>query len=316
MTKTAISHASGEAQVNHMMPIGNDGNWQTKSAEPSIRFHACKAWPDARYYLALPKTLNENTPVLVSVHGISRNALEHAESFASYCNNLGWAVVAPLFTASLFPKYQQLGFARKHEHPRPDFAMNAILDEVAGLTGVRTGKVYMFGYSGGGQFVHRYGLIHPHRVIAAALGAPGWYTFPDRSAPFPRGLRFNARNARFNLEGDRALGIPTAVFVGAQDVDRDVSFNTSQKIDEQQGRTRPERGRRWIAAMAAAARRRSLDTRYEFSELEECGHCFAECISIGRLNLRALDFLIRAGAPATTPARRDGCRAASLSFLA
>jgi len=315
MTISAILNASSQLQADQIMSIKNDENRRTNPAEAMIQFRTCEAWPDAKYYLALPETLNQNTPVLVSVHGISRNAREHAQTFARYCNSLGWAVVAPLFTSSRFPRYQQLGFARKGSHPRSDMALNAILDDVTELTGTCTDRVYMFGYSGGGQFVHRYAMTTPHRVIAAVLGVPGWFTFPNQGVPFPRGLRVNAHQDGLQLDWQCALDIPTAVFVGAQDLDRDESLNTAQKIDDQQGRTRPERGRRWSAAMRAAARFHGLDTRHEFCELEGCGHSFADCISIGRLDVRALDFLIRARIPATTLAAQRR-HTSSLSFLA
>lgn len=264
-----------------------------------IGFRACQAVPDAQYFYARPPGPAADAPVLVSVHGISRNAREHVRTFAHVCNSLGWVVVAPLFRAGSFPKYQQLGFARKHAHPRADLALDAILDEVTALTGANTERVYMYGYSGGGQFVHRYAMVNPHRVIAAALGAPGWYTFPDAGAPFPRGLRLDAKAAGFHLDGVNALRVPTAVFVGAQDLGRDDSLNTSPKIDSQQGRTRPERGRRWITAIRAAARSHGLDTRYEYQELEGCGHSFTECMATGRMHAKALDFLLGAAPPMT-----------------
>lgn len=264
-----------------------------------VGFRTCRAVPDAQYFYARPSKPTHDAPVLVSVHGISRNAREHVQIFAQYCNSLGWIVVAPLFSADQFPKYQQLGFARKRVHPRSDLALNAILDEVTALTGANTERVYMFGYSGGGQFVHRYAMANPRRVVAAALGAPGWYTFPDPGTPFPRGLRINAKDTRFRFEEESVLRVPTAVFVGAQDLDRDDSLNTSLKIDDQQGRTRPERGRRWVAAMRAAAQSHGLGTRYEFSELDGCGHSFTECMVTGRMDARVLEFLISATVPLT-----------------
>lgn len=308
MMKSALSDFSGQPRAARTMPFTNGESRPAKPGGPTIRFRTCKSWPDARYYLALPETLDENTPVLVSVHGISRNAREHAETFAKHCNNFGCAVVAPLFTADRFPGYQRLGFARKRTHPRSDLALDAILDEVAGQTGAHTGRFYMFGYSGGGQFVHRYAMTNPHRVISAALGAPGWYTFPDQGAPFPRGWRIDAREAGFRFEWERALRVPMAVFVGKRDLDRDGTLNTAPAIDDQQGRTRPERGRRWIAAMRAAARFHGLDTRYEFCELAGCGHSFADCMTIGHLDTEVLDFLICAGRPGASPPAPPGGR--------
>ena len=194
--------------------------------------------------------------------------------------------------------------------------LNAILDEITALTGANTERVYMFGFSGGGQFVHRYAMVNPHRVIAAALGAPGWYTLQDLGAPFPRGLRINTKETGFRLEEKSMLCVPAAVFVGSQDLDRDETLNTAPKIDDQQGRTRPERGRRWIAAMRAAARSRSLDTRYDFCELQGCGHSFTECMVTGRMDARALEFLISAAAPMTNSgATRRFRNTPTLSFL-
>ncbi len=265
-----------------------------------IGFRTCQAMPSAQYFYARPSKLVQDAPVLVSVHGISRNVREHVRTFANYCNSLGWVVVAPLFPAGQFPKYQQLGLARRHSRPRADLALNAILDEISALTGANTDRFYMFGFSGGGQFVHRYAMANSNRVIAAALGAPGWYTFPDSGAPFPRGLRINAKEAGFRLEGKSIFSVPTAVFVGTRDLDRDKSLNTSPKIDDQQGRTRPERARRWIAAMRAAALSHGLDTRYDFFELEGCCHSFTECMTTGRMDVRTLEFLISAAAPMTS----------------
>ena len=278
-----------------------------------VGFRTCQAMPDAQYFYARPSRPTQDAPVLVSVHGISRNAREHVRTFAQYCNSLGWVVVAPLFPADRFPKYQQLDFARKHDYSRPEPALNAILDEITKLTGANTERIYMFGFSGGGQFVHRYAMVNPHRVIAAALGAPGWYTFPDPGAPFPRGLHINARETGFRLEEKSMFGVPAAVFVGTQDIDRDKTLNTSPKIDAQQGRTRLERGRRWVAAMRATAQSHGLDTCYDFCELEGCGHSFTECMVTGRMNVRALEFLISATAPLGTTRRAHNTPA--LSFL-
>lgn len=308
MLKSAVCEPSTPLWPATEMPSEAGAGRTAETVAPEISFWTCKSWPDARYYLALPETVSEDTPVLVAVHGISRNAREHAEAFAKHCNDLGWVVVAPLFTPNRFPGFQRLGFGKKRAQPRSDLALNAILDEVAAQTGARTGRVYMFGFSAGGQFVHRYTLTHPRRVMAAALGAPGWYTFPDQKAPYPRGLSIDADEAGYGLDLERSLRVPMAVFVGKHDTARDVSLNTRRKIDDQQGRTRPERGRRWIAAIRAAARFRDHDTLYEYCELDGCGHSFNDCISHGQLDFRALEFLICAGMPSGMPVGCSGER--------
>jgi len=298
--------------------IATDGTGAPREGGPvpesgstgTVRFLHCRRWPGADYFIALPSRLAEQAPVLVTVHGISRNARAHAQTFAPVCNDLGWVVVAPLFRKSDFPHYQKLGFSRISGGPRADLALNAILDEVHDQTGAATEAVRMFGFSGGGQFVHRYAFLHPDRVRAAALGSPGWYTFPDPQTPFPRGIAATTVMTAA-VDPVRALGVPTAVFVGAHDTGRDASLNTARRIDRQQGRTRLERGRRWIAAMHHAARHAGLDTPFAFEALNDCGHDFADCIRIGRLHLRALEFLIGV---ASRPGSRNGRRRARPSF--
>ena len=59
---------------------------------------------------------------------------------------------------------------------------------ILAFTGAAAGPFYLFGFSGGAQFAHRYVLAHPDRVAAAGIGAAGWYTFPDSATPYPYGL--------------------------------------------------------------------------------------------------------------------------------
>jgi poly(3-hydroxybutyrate) depolymerase len=262
---------------------------------PSILFRKCMSWPAARYFLILPKTGQGQSRVLVSVHGISLNAWEHAEIFARYCDQHGLTVVAPLFLPEHFRGFQRFGQRRKKSGPRADRALDAILDEVAEVFGVPTDRIFMFGFSGGGQFVHRYAMANPERVIAAAMGSPGWFTFPDAQDPFPYGIAPANRDGPGGFDPNRFLKVPMAVWVGSRDHVRDAALRASSDIDERQGTSRIERGRRWIDAMRAAARPRGLTTRYHFEELDGCRHSFSECVRNGEIDRRALNFLVGGG---------------------
>lgn len=267
----------------------------SNSPEALISFRKCQAWPAARYYLSLPKTAHRRSRVLVSVHGISMNAWEHAETFARYCDQHRLTVVAPFFPPGQFRGFQRFGHGAKKSGPRTDHALDAILDEVTDVFGVPTDRIYMFGFSGGGQFVHRYAMANPGRVIAAAMGSPGWFTFPDAQDPFPRGIAPADRDGPGGFDPDRFLKVPMAVWVGSNDHARDAALRASPDIDEQQGMSRIERGQRWVDTMAAAARARGLTTHYRFEELDGCRHSFAECVATGQIDRRALAFLMRYG---------------------
>lgn len=264
----------------------------SNSPEASISFRKCQSWPAARYYLSLPKAGQRQSRVLVSVHGISMNAWEHAEAFARYCDQHHLTVVAPFFPPGHFRGFQRFGHGPKKPGPRSDHALDAILDEVAEVFGVPTDRIYMFGFSGGGQFVHRYAMANPGRVIAVAMGSPGWFTFPNAQDPFPRGIAPADCDGSGGFDPDRFLKVPMAVWVGSNDHARDAALRASADIDEQQGMSRIERGRRWIDAMRTAARARGLPTEYHFAELDGCRHSFSECVRHGEIDRLALEFLV------------------------
>ena len=200
--------------------------------------------------------------------------------------------VAPLFPRERFPDYQRLGQSGKGE--RPDRVLPAILGEVGDLTGANVDQVYLFGYSGGGQFVHRYAMAYPEQVAAVAVGAAGWYTFPDPAARFPRGLKARSKSLTLRFKPEAFLKVPMAAFVGERDVRRGAErpeMKQSAKVDTQQGLTRLERGHRWIEAMRTAAADSGLATPYEYETLPRASHSFKASMKRGQLGQRVFAFL-------------------------
>lgn len=243
------------------------------------------------YLVYVPADVAEGAPVLVSVHGISRNARAHATAFSEFADRYGVIIVAPLFTEQQFPGYQRLGISSRRSGPRPDLVLNAMLEEIEASTGARTDRFYLFGYSGGGQFAHRYAMSHPERVIAVAMGAPGWYTFPDDQTPYPRGMALPNGAPLATPRPESFLRVPMAVFVGEHDNGRDRALRQTRGVDAQQGLTRLERGRRWVDAMRKVAQRHGYDTRYEFNVLADCGHSFRGCMRHGGMGWQVFEFL-------------------------
>lgn len=286
--------------MNALLPLQHVPDENRTHPFDRISFRTIPNSPRISYYLYTPRPWSEGLRVLVSVHGISQNAAEHAMQLANLCQQQGLALVAPLFTRENFPGYQRLGLSRKRGRPRADLALDAVLDDVAALTGADTSRVLLFGYSGGGQFAHRYAMLHPQRVIRAALGAPGWYTFPDSTTPYPRGFQLTQILPGAGDNPIDHLRVPMAVFVGEYDCHRDPGLNTAPPIDRQQGFSRVDRGQRWIDAMRHAAAAAGLNTRYEFHLLEHSAHSFLDCMTNGNLGRRALEFLLDGIRPNTT----------------
>jgi len=241
------------------------------------------------YYLYIPLSCRSNAPVFISVHGIKRRAKDHVRHFAPFAERYGCIVIAPYFPEKRFNGYQYLGINGKGE--RADWILDNIIAEVVTLTGANSNKLYMFGYSGGAQFVSRYTMLYPHRVARIALAAPGWYTFPDPLLDYPLGIKRIQGHSELGFDLMKILSIPTCVLVGEKDTLRDKHLRKSRNIDQQQGINRLERSKRWVKFMLASARANNLKTQYDFRMLPDSGHSFMECMQNGAMGSHVFTFL-------------------------
>jgi poly(3-hydroxybutyrate) depolymerase len=244
---------------------------------------------NARYFLYVPPSVAPHPPLFVTVHGISRNAREHARLFAPFADRYGVVVLAPLFPAQTYSDYQRLG--RKGDAENAGRVLEAMVDEVGKLTGAETERFFLFGYSGGGQFAHRYAMAHPERVGAYAVGAAGWYTFPDLQLTYPRGLKPSKAMPDLQMVPKRFLAIPATVLVGDRDTHPGTALRKTNKVNGQQGASRLERGQRWVAAMQQAAQDQGLTGSFDFVALPKCGHSFRHCMQRGDMGGAVFDHL-------------------------
>ena len=254
-----------------------------------VTLMAMSSDPEQQYYLYVPEKGGENARVFVSVHGISRNAEEHAGRFAKHAERHGVVMIAPLFPQNRFPDFQRLG--RGGKGPRPDLMLRKIIDEVIKMTGAQENALFLFGYSGGGQFVHRYAMAYPSHVSRIAIGASGWYTFPDATQRFPRGIGHDPKIPDIHFRLMEFLSVPACVLVGRRDDVPDDDMNQSKKLNRQQGLSRLERGQRWVETMRIAARALGLKTRYVFRVLPDSGHMFTQCMKKGNMGPDVFKFL-------------------------
>lgn len=244
--------------------------------------------PAQEYLVYLPPTAGENAPLLVTVHGVSRNADEHVRLLSAYCDQYGVVLVAPLFSAEDFPKYQQLGHAGQSK--RADLMLNAIIAEAAAVAGIECESFYLFGYSGGAQFAHRYLMAHPHRVAAAVVAGAGWYTLPNPTRRFPFGTRMSKSLTDLRFDAEEFLSIPVTVIIGAEDT-ATAGVRSSAKLDSEQGTNRLDRARNWVAQMQAAAASHHMESRVSLVELPRSDHSFRRAVlraGLGSLAFQAL----------------------------
>src|SRR5262245_18285735 len=255
--------------------------------------------PSQQYLLYVPPRAAPGAHIFVTVHGISRNLEEHATLFAPFAEEHGVVLVAPFFTRERNDGYQRL--EKGQGGRRADLVLNAIIDEVATTLGADGRKFYLFGFSGGAQFAHRYAMAHPDRVIGAVIGAAGWYTFPDPKTPYPYGLGWSRERSNLNFDPGRFVRVPFTVLVGGDDVQAGDSLRQNPLVDTQPGTTRLERARRWVDAMNAAANRRGLPPLASYHSVPGIEHSFGQFMRKGGLGEQVFDTLFQPASAGAHP---------------
>ncbi|MEQ1490222.1 MAG: hypothetical protein ABL932_06685 [Terricaulis sp.] len=235
-----------------------------------------------RFFFYRAKNEAPGAPLVVSVHGIARNAAAHTYRLIDEAERNGLSVLAPLFEKDLYGQYQQL--LDDPSGVRADLAMLDMLQAAGRLSRANIERILLFGFSGGAQFSHRFVFAHPKRVLSAAHVSAGWYTFPDANIRYPRGVR--PQNGAIDFDLTSALRVRQHVLVGEQDLERDSSLRQNKWLDETQGRTRVERARSWVGAMAAAA---PSGEGPSCDLLPGVAHSFAEAVESSSLPRRVFD---------------------------
>jgi len=240
------------------------------------------------YYLYVPRHVDPSVRPLVSVHGILRKAEEHIAAFAPWAEDNGRILIAPLFTKAQCRRYQKVVL----DKCQADRALIAALSHAADATGIDTARIDLFGFSGGGQFAHRFALLHPERVGRLVVCSAGWYTWPDPFEAYPYGLAPEPRSAR---RGNRSNGprfrpnlkafleIPALVLVGERDIERDLTLRKEPMLDRRQGLNRVERAQGWSDSLREVARQIGVTADAQLRLLPGCGHSFEECVRHGGL---------------------------------
>ena len=233
-----------------------------------------------RYLEYMPPQVNTNLEPLVFVHGYSRRVSEQLKQLKALADETGRPLLAPFFSKTQHRRYQRLG--KGSDGLRADRYFNACLEDAASRYRLRSDRFVLIGYSGGGQFAHRYAMIYPQRISRLIAISSGWYTFPDRETAYPYGLATARKLRSVSMNPETFLQVPTTVLVGARDLETR-NLRSNPELDRQQGTSRVERARRWVLAMRMAARLYRVDADISYQEVPGIDHSFEQFVTRGYL---------------------------------
>lgn len=195
--------------------------------------YACQADERFSYCLYVPKSIRTAGPsrfrLLVAMHDSRRNNQSLRSSFAELAVRNRCVVLAPLFPCGILEKDDRDNFKYIQFHDiRFDFILLSMVEEVSAKFGLPAAPFLLYGFSGGAHFAHRFYFLHPERLAAVSIAAPGSVTLLDTESDWWVGVR-NVREL-FGRELDyrRMAQVPVQLVVGELDIDDTGIVHTPQ----------------------------------------------------------------------------------------
>ena len=128
--------------------------------------------------------------LVVAVHGTGRSAQAYRDAFAAYAEENRWVVLAPLFPVGVRGDGNADGYKQLVEGQlRYDLLLLDMVKELGEVLRTDFQRFQLFGFSGGGHFAHRFLYLHPNRLEAVSVGAPGGITRIDDTRDWWLGTR-------------------------------------------------------------------------------------------------------------------------------
>lgn len=229
---------------------------------------ACKADPRFHYCLYVPPAVGdgEKVELLVAVHGTTRTSfLEFRDGFAAFGRWNRVAILCPIFPVGVRGDGARSGYKYMQEGDiRYDHVLLSMVAEVAEKYGQDWSRFAMFGFSGGGHFTHRFAILHPQRLWAASIGAPGSVTLLDPTRDWWVGIRDLQPRFGIAFDADALARVPVQMVVGDADLETwEITHKPGSAYwmegANDAGRTRPERLRALASSFEQAGVRVQFD---------------------------------------------------------
>lgn len=278
-----MRHMCSPDALRAILPVTRFSRTRMQPLAGAMGAVASSKWPRYSYFPYVPLGFMldpaPEATLIVAVHGSSRSAQAQRNGFVEFAERHGMFVMAPLFPIDLDAdvpdeEYKYLAGSRD----RFDLILLDMIDEYAAAFGVSFPRILLCGFSGGGQFAHRFLYIHPERLTAVSIGAPGFVTLPDDSRDWWVGTR--DVEARFGkaIDVDAMRRVPVQLLCGAAD---DIPFEIysaqemamSEDDYARYGRNRVER----VETLRAALTGLGLDVTREY--IDGVPHAFGPAMA-------------------------------------
>ena len=186
--------------------------------------YACQYDQRFSYFAYIPRDFQKGTkqeyPIIVAIHGTERGAQAYRDALIPLAERMNAIVVAPLFPCGIIEPtdMDNYKFIKFHDI-RFDNVLLEIIDEVAKKYELVNNKFYMHGFSGGGQFVHRFFYLHPQSLLGLSIGSPGRITYLNSDTPWYEGVADFKTQFGKDIDFSALKNVPVQMVVGAEDIE-------------------------------------------------------------------------------------------------
>jgi len=184
--------------------------------------YACQADQRFSYCTYVPDDYDEGADkryaLAVVVHGTERGMITYRDRFIDFAEESGCIVLAPLFPAGISEPGELSGYKLLRAGDiRYDQILLAMIDEIAAKYRLLGSRFLLYGFSGGGHFVHRFFHLYPERLAGVSIGAPGVVTLLDSGRDFWVGVRDQQQLFGRGVDLDAMRRVPVHMVIGAED---------------------------------------------------------------------------------------------------
>lgn len=229
---------------------------------------ASTADPRLHMLLYVPPTAADGRKIdlLVAVHGTGRtSAIDFRDGFAEFGLYNDCAILCPIFPMNVLGDGARSGYKFMEEGDiRYDRIVLSMVEEMAAKYDQDWSKFAIFGFSGGGHFAHRFAILHPERLWAASVGAPGSVTLLDPERDWWVGVR--DLEVRFGkaFDAEALSRVPVHMVVGDADLETwEITHKPGSKYymegANDAGENRPAR----LEALAGSFRAAGVDVTFD-----------------------------------------------------
>ena len=171
------------------------------------------------YCLYVPRNGDPETRrIFVAVHGTGRGNQIMRNRYMQLADALNLIVLAPLFPSGIVDPDDRDNYKYIEYHGiRFDLVLLAMIDEVSAKYGLAEQPFSMIGFSGGAHFAHRFYYLHPERLSAVSICAPGSPTLPDAGKPWWIGVKDMEQRFGRPFSPDAMRRVPVHLAVGGAD---------------------------------------------------------------------------------------------------